>query len=176
MPVTVTQPVPAFQMDDAAFERLWCAIEAKCAEAGADGRQALGSRDGPGSWAPHAGEARARVSEGHSRDDAAGGGKVSRHRPQVLPLLRQRFLDRAPVVEVAHRQIGLQLRDDRRVERRPALDRQPRPEHQVPDVFHTSLHRTLRQSCRMLPVLLKHHRFGSPTRSIRSGAPASRSW
>ena len=23
----------------------------------------------------------------------------------------------------------------------------------------------------MLPVLLKHHRFGSPTRSIRSGAP-----
>ena len=35
------------------------------------------------------------------------------------------------------------MRASRRIERRPALDRQPRPEHQVPDVFHTSLHRTL---------------------------------
>ena len=34
MPVTVTQQVPAFRMDDAALERLWCTLEAKCAEAG----------------------------------------------------------------------------------------------------------------------------------------------
>ena len=34
----------------------------------------------------------------------------------------------------------------------------------------------LLQSCRMLLVLLKHHRFGSPTRSIRCEAPASPSW
>ena len=57
--------------------------------------------------------------------------------PQAPPLLRQRFRDRAPVVEMAQRQVRLQLRDDHRVERRPALDRQPRTEHQVADVLHT---------------------------------------
>ena len=79
---------------------------------------------------------------GHARDDAAGVGKVSGHRPQMLSLQRQRFLHRAPVVEMARRQVSLQLRDDRRVERRPALHHQPRPEHQVADVFDTSLHGT----------------------------------
>ena len=46
----------------------------------------------------------------------------------------------------------------------------------VAQVLDLPLDFSFRQSCRMLLVLLKHHRFGSPTRSIRSGAPASRSW
>ena len=52
------------------------------------------------------------------------------------------------------------------------------PRHTRPNKEHDllPLHDGVRQSCRMLPVLLKHHRFGLPTRSIRSGAPASRSW
>ena len=91
---------------------------------------------------------------GHPRDDAAGGGKMLGQRPQMLPLQRQGFLRRAPVVEVAQRQVGLQLGEDRRVERRPALDRQPRPEHQIPCVFDASLHRTL------LPALGRRAELG----------------
>ena len=49
-------------------------------------------------------------------------------------------------------------------------------EEGVPEVLDLAFDLALLQSCRMLPVLLKHHRFGLPTRSIRSGAPASRSW
>ena len=77
---------------------------------------------------------------GHSRDDAAGGGKVHGHRSQMLPFQCQRVLHRAPVVEVARRQVRLQLGEDRRVERRPARHRQPRPQHQVADVLDTALH------------------------------------
>ena len=88
------------------------------------------------------------------------------HRPQMLPLQRQRFLDRAPVVEVAHRQVGLQLREDRRVERPPALDRQPRPEHQVSGVLDTSFHGTL------FPALGRRAELG-PER-IRTAEPLER--
>ena len=34
MSVKLTQQVPAFRIDDAVLERLWCTLEAKCAEAG----------------------------------------------------------------------------------------------------------------------------------------------
>ncbi len=89
-------------------------------------------------------------------------------RPQMLPLQCQRFLHRAPVVEVARRQVGLQLGADRRVERRPALHRQPRPEHQVPDVFDAVLHGTflpaLRQRAELGP-----ERIRAPKRLERLG-------
>ena len=49
-------------------------------------------------------------------------------------------------------------------------------EEGVPQILDLPFDLPFLQSCRMLPVLLKHHRFGLPTRSIRSGAPASRSW
>ena len=51
---------------------------------------------------------------GHSRDDAAGGGQVHGHRSQMLPFQCQRVLHRAPVVEVARRQVRLQLGAERR--------------------------------------------------------------
>ena len=63
MPVTVTQQVPAFRMDDAALERLWCTLEAKCAEAGPTAGRLSVRETVRVAGAPHAGEARARVSE-----------------------------------------------------------------------------------------------------------------
>ena len=41
---------------------------------------------------------------------------------------------------------------------------------------YAGLDESLRQSSNLHRVLLKHRRFASPIRSIRSGAPASRSW
>ncbi len=92
-------------------------------------------------------------------------------RPQMLPLQRQGLLRRAPVVEVAQRQVGLQFGEDRRVERRPAVDRQPRPEHQIPCVFDASLHRTF------LPALGRRAEVGperipAPERLERFGQHA----
>ena len=49
-------------------------------------------------------------------------------------------------------------------------------EEGVPEVLDLAFDFPLLQSCRLLPVLLKHHRFLSPIRSIRYGVPASRSW
>ena len=52
----------------------------------------------------------------------------------------------------------------------------PSGEEGVAQVLDLALDLPLLQSCRLLPVLLKHHRFLSPIRSIRYGVPASRSW
>ena len=66
-------------------------------------------------------------------------------RPQMLPLQPPRVLHRAPVIKVARRQVGLQLRDEQRIERRPVLHRQLRPEHQVADILDARLDRALLQ-------------------------------
>ena len=69
---------------------------------------------------------------------------------------------------MARRKVGLQLRDEQRIERRPALHRQPRPEHQVAHILDARLDRAL------LPALRRRtelgpERIGAPERLERLG-------
>ena len=104
----------------------------------------------------------------HPRLDAAGLGEVNGQGPQVPPLQRPRLPHRAPVGEPAGRQVRLQLSDDQRVERGPARDCRPRPEHEIAHILDARLDRAL------LPALRRRterrrKRIRAPERLKRIG-------
>ena len=69
---------------------------------------------------------------------------------------------------VARRKVGLQLRDEQRIERRPALHRQPRPERQIADTLDARLDRTLFLALRRRAEL-GPKRIGAPERREHLG-------